>query len=142
MIRTRLLTLTIEAPDCLIFETISTRTEINKMLLTDEQGLNTLSGIEFRRDWGCSNQLSTCLGNFNQEKRYRKESSSSAACVFHPTLYINDWRTGHCHVAALTIPTPTFNKLSILHTITEIKYSFRNRHQSDRTILQRSGLMD
>jgi hypothetical protein len=47
----------IEAPDPSVFQTISPGTEINKMLLTDEQGLNTLSWIEFRRDSGGHAQI-------------------------------------------------------------------------------------
>jgi hypothetical protein len=47
----------IEASDPSVFETISTGTEINKMLLTDEQGLNPLSRIEFIRDWGGHAQI-------------------------------------------------------------------------------------
>jgi hypothetical protein len=40
----------IEAPNHSIFRTISTGTEVNELLFTDDEGFNKLSQIEFRRD--------------------------------------------------------------------------------------------
>jgi hypothetical protein len=78
---------TIEVSDPSIFETISTGTEINEMLLTNEQGLNTLSRIEFRRDWRRDAQINYRL---TWETLIRKTVLEGRSLSQPPLLFIRD----------------------------------------------------